>query len=976
MACAPLYMTSVTAADVKRGDGDMVVKFQESFCRIVKDGYAAKGGELIKLRPWQKSLAGAVYARRPDGRRKHRRALIGLPRKNSKSCQGSGFGLHALVTGGTGSEVYSCASDKDQARIVFGVAKKMVEMEPMLNYEQGGLIKCYRDVLEVPSTGSIYKVLSSEAFTKDGLNPTCVIYDELHAAPTDELYDVMNDAFGARRDPLFIAITTAGVKSDQTGGDSICYRLWQYGRSICLGEAEDDSFFFAWWGSKDDVDPSLRRSWENANPGFGDLLDPEDFESTYAQAEAKGTVNDFKALDVTTPVLTPEGWREIGDIQVGEYVYAVDGSPTRIVGASDTFTGRRCYEVELLDGRTLIADDQHRWLVENYHVNNNTRDWRYVTTGELRPGRHYIPVSGAIDLPGKDLPVDPYLFGYWLGDGSKNEPVIAIHKDDVPNLLSHVSDAGYYASIHKTSEVNTRHIYVSCSPVGPGGKNRDTLRRRLIKLGVHGDKHIPEEYLTASIAQRLELLRGLMDSDGTAAEGRCRFVNTNRDLAHGVMFLARSLGNKVACQEHENAFGKFWIVSWTANAAIPFALPRKVAKVIPAVSYAGKSAKVVSVTEVASRPTRCIAVEHPSQSFIAGRGLVVTANTKRLNMWVSQVKAWMPEGAWMRCRREFVFKAPPRGVVLGFDGSRNGDSTALVAVTVEPDPKIIVLGCWEKPLDKTAALDWHVPREDVKEKIRQACRDYNVVEVAADEYIWVGELEELLEEGIPVVSFPQTSMRMGPATQRFYELVTSQRISHDGNPALARHLGNAQIKTDARGSRLSKDARNSPRKIDLGVAAVMAVDRAGWWLTQDAPDTYMGVPVKQIHFVWLFQPSRVPHAERRILRIAPYVNAVIINGSARTAPVNFADSGAYYRMRYAARILVSPALEALVMRPAHALPSTRSTGASGSSPGSQSVQQHQHELLSCAGSSCCRSSWVRCASMSMLMTSPYPRNLP
>jgi phage terminase large subunit-like protein len=187
-------------------------------------------------------------------------------------------------------------------------------------------------------------------------------------------------------------------------------------------------------------------------------------------------------------------------------------------------------------------------------------------------------------------------------------------------------------------------------------------------------------------------------------------------------------------------------------------------------------------------------------------------------------------------------------VVLGFDGSKNGDSTALVAVTVEPDPKIIVLGCWEKPLDKNAV--WRVPREEVKEAIRDACRTYDVREVAADEFMWVSELEELLEEGIPVVAFPQTPTRMTPATQRFYELVTNQRLSQDGDPRMARHLSNAQIRTDARGSRLQKDARNSPRKIDLAVAAVMAVDRAGFWLTQDAPDTFMGMAVNKIGFVW------------------------------------------------------------------------------------------------------------------------------
>jgi phage terminase large subunit-like protein len=102
---------------------------------------------------------------------------------------------------------------------------------------------------------------------------------------------------------------------------------------------------------------------------------------------------------------------------------------------------------------------------------------------------------------------------------------------------------------------------------------------------------------------------------------------------------------------------------------------------------------------------------------------------------------------------------------------------------------------------------------------------------------------------------------MGPATQRFYEMVTTRKISHDGDPRLTRHLENAQLKTDSRGSRLMKDARESPRKIDLAVAGVMAVDRAGWWLTQEIFDEPVytwkddegeehSKPVSQIGFVY------------------------------------------------------------------------------------------------------------------------------
>ena len=217
----PAILTKVPAADVKRGDGVLVTEFIERLCPQVKDSIGGHAGDPLVLRPWQRNTLGALFARRPDGRLRHRTALVGLPRKNGKSALGSGLGLYGLMLGPNGGEVYSCAADRDQARIVFGMARSMVEKSP----ELAEATKVYRDAIEVPATGSVYRVLSSEAFTKEGLSPTLVIYDELHAAPNDELWNVMSLAQAARRDALVLGITTAGVKSDSTGQDSVCYRL-------------------------------------------------------------------------------------------------------------------------------------------------------------------------------------------------------------------------------------------------------------------------------------------------------------------------------------------------------------------------------------------------------------------------------------------------------------------------------------------------------------------------------------------------------------------------------------------------------------------------------------------------------------------------------------------------------------------------------------------------------------------------------
>jgi hypothetical protein len=162
-------------------------------------------------------------------------------------------------------------------------------------------------------------------------------------------------------------------------------------------------------------------------------------------------------------------------------------------------------------------------------------------------------------------------------------------------------------------------------------------------------------------------------------------------------------------------------------------------------------------------------------------------------------------------------------VVLGFDGSHNSDSTAVVAVSCGPIPHIDVVSCWERP--ETAGEDWKVPVLDVEQAIRAACRRWNVKEIVADPFRWQRSLQLLADEGLPIVEFPQTTSRMTPATQRFYEAVLNHGLTHSGDPRLARHVGNAVLKVDSRGQRITKETKYSSRKIDLAVSAVMALDR-------------------------------------------------------------------------------------------------------------------------------------------------------
>lgn len=252
--------------------------------RITKDSIAGPTGAPLVALKWQEQLIRHTFARDLDGGRRHRTAWWSMGRKNGKTGMVAPIALFGLILEGQGAEVYSCAADRDQAKLAFGAAKRTVELDPELS----GMLKLYRDAIEYPATGSIYRALSSEAFTKEGLSPTLVIADELHAWPNRELYDVMALAMGARVDPLMLIVTTAGVRTDTTGGDSIAYTLFQYGKRVASGEVDDPAFFFAAWEAPDDCAVDDEQAQRAANPGLGTILDPDELKGQARKATNGG----------------------------------------------------------------------------------------------------------------------------------------------------------------------------------------------------------------------------------------------------------------------------------------------------------------------------------------------------------------------------------------------------------------------------------------------------------------------------------------------------------------------------------------------------------------------------------------------------------------------------------------------------------------------------------------------------------------
>ena len=355
--------------------GADAVDFINTFVTLTKDSIAGSAGEAIRLRSWQEQLLEETLALDENGLFQKRTALWGMARKNGKSALVTGLGLWFLFNGDEGGEVYSIAAEKEQARITFGEARKIIDREP----ELAAMCNIYRDVIEVPSTGSIWRVLSAEAYSKEGLNPTAVLADEVHAFPNREMWDVMQLAMASRRQPMMLATTTCGVKADSTGQDSIAYQLYQYGQKVARGEVVDDSFYMAWWEAPLDADHRSEDTWVMANPGYGDLNSKQDFESMVKRTPEA----EFRTKRCNQWVNSQNTWLPAGvwdtlvdpEVELGEFdeiVLGIDGSfsgdTTAIVGVTVPKSRDDKPHVFLVKAWEKQPDDLDDWRVDTLEV--------------------------------------------------------------------------------------------------------------------------------------------------------------------------------------------------------------------------------------------------------------------------------------------------------------------------------------------------------------------------------------------------------------------------------------------------------------------------------------------------------------------------------------------------------------------------------------------------------------------------------
>lgn len=345
-------------------------------------------------------------------------------------------------------------------------------------------------------------------------------------------------------------------------------------------------------------------------------------------ARRKGDISDpqhwmeRKGLAVDTPIPTPAGWTTMGAIAEGDTVFDMDGQPVAVREVSDV-KNIGCYRLTFGNGQTIVCDEEHFW-VARIGWKQSREGWDTIPIAQLFEAKQQgkpvtIPVADMLALPEADLEIDPWVLGFWLGDGATGSARVTTCPEDLPDIIEGIQAGGYEVGAVRP---DPRSRALAVGILG--------LKRQLRETGLLGSKHVPSAYLRGSAGQRLGLLQGLMDADGwiDEARGRVYFGSTDELLTDAVAELARSLGEQVSRNKQtKRGFGKkviSHVVMWQPTVC-PFVLKRKRDRFRTRSIPAYRAVK--SIERIPSVPTRCIGVDSPTRTYLAGVDMIPTHNT-------------------------------------------------------------------------------------------------------------------------------------------------------------------------------------------------------------------------------------------------------------------------------------------------------------------------------------------------------------
>lgn len=390
--------------------------------------------------------------------------------------------------------------------------------------------------------------------------------------------------------------------------------------------------------------------------------------------------NPKEPVDCNELILTTKGWKKHGDIVVGDCVFTPKGTSVPVINVTQKSSVLPCYRVTF-GNESIVVAATHKWLVSKLFMSRDMRRsgkksreiYNIYTTEELwheiernQQNRFAVQITKPLCLPDAVLPIDPYVLGAWLGDGSKNSARFVSSKADFSHFEQEFKKAGHAIHIYNESQnkvefqldkrdrtkICRRGHNMTIVGTDKGGRCKecnkdrsapytvDGLSWRLRRLGLLNNKHVPNLYLMASKKQRLALLQGLMDTDGCASakDGQSIFANTNKQLSESVYFLAASLGMRPTIKRRERKYKgsphiMWWVTFQGYSDFPPFRMQRKVDNCSNSVTSHRRTRRVISKIEKAeSCEVSCIQVGSKDGLYLVGKSFITTHN--------STVEAW------------------------------------------------------------------------------------------------------------------------------------------------------------------------------------------------------------------------------------------------------------------------------------------------------------------------------------------------
>lgn len=420
-------------------------------------------GKRFDLLPWQEQIVRDLFGIvKEDGNRQFLTAYIEIPKKNGKSELAAAIALYLLYADNEASaEVYGAACDRNQASIVFDVAKQMVQMSRPLE-KRSKIMGATKRIVNYSNAG-FYQVLSAETGTKHGLNVSGLVFDEIHAQPNRHLYDVLTKGSGdAREQPLFFIITTAG-----TDRNSICYELHTKALDILNGRKKDTSFYPVVYGLSDEDDWNDEANWRRANPSLGHTIGIDRVREAYQQAlDNPAEENVFKQLRLNMWTSSSVAW-------IPEHVYAKGNDPIQY----ESLKGRSCYAgldlSSTSDITAFVLVFPPRFEEENYIV--LPYFWLPEDTLELRCRRDHV------------------LYDVWERQGYiKTTEGNVVHYGFIEKFIEDLSEIYHIKEIaydrwNATQMVqNLESMGLTMVPFGQGYKDMSPPSKELYKLMMEG----------------------------------------------------------------------------------------------------------------------------------------------------------------------------------------------------------------------------------------------------------------------------------------------------------------------------------------------------------------------------------------------------------------------------------------------------------------------------------------------------------